>query len=304
MNYTSVSTSSASTVDKKYSIYNPNNRLLMRKDLLDILHRANLHNRPQNFEIWQQAFVHNSYTTNFRPKNADLGEYETAIAAKPSPDLIDLHEKSNERLEWLGDGIIQSVVATYLWKRYPMEDEGFLTKMRSKLVKTESLARFAHILGLDQYILMSEYMELVSNGRQNPRILEDTFEAFVGAMSLEFGRTDEMRGYAVCRSFIIYMIENHVNVDELAARDDNFKDQLMRYYQKNFGGKFPLYYEFADSNQNVTLVEGKTVPRSFHIYVTDPEGIQKAGEGRGKTKKEAEQAAAKNALKHYGLESF
>jgi ribonuclease-3 len=284
---------------KKYSIYNSNNHLLTRKDLLDILNRANLNNRPQNMDLWQQAFVHDSYTTGFRPKNADIGEYETAVSNHP-PDVIPLHEKSNQRLEWLGDGVIQSIVASYLWKKYENEDEGFLTKTRSKLVKTESLARFATILGLDQFILMSEYMETASNGRGNPRILEDTFESFVGAMYLDFGRTDEMRGYLVCRNFMVGLIETHVNIEELVTRDDNFKDQLMRFYQKNYGGKFPHYHEFPDSNQNITITaNGKNIPRSFHIYVTDPDDSARVGEGRGKTKKEAEQMAAKNALIRY-----
>jgi ribonuclease-3 len=214
--------------------------------------------------------------------------------------MIPLQEKSNQRLEWLGDGIIQSVVASYLWKRYENEDEGFLTKTRSKLVKTESLSRFAKIIGLERYILMSEYMETAINGRENPRILEDTFEAFVGAMYLDFGRTDEMRGYLVCKNFLVGLIETHVNIDELVTNDDNFKDQLMRFYQKNYGGKFPHYHEFPDSNQNITITpNGKNIPRSFHVYVTDPDDVNRVGEGRGKTKKEAEQAAARNALVHY-----
>jgi dsRNA-specific ribonuclease len=190
----------------KYSIYNPHNKLISRKEILDILHIARLNNRPQNYELWQEAFVHTSYTLSFKPKNADATEYENVIKNKPN-DVIPLQEKSNERLEWLGDGIIQSVIASYLWKRYPTEDEGFLTKTRSKLVRTETLAKLAEILGLNQYILMSEYMESFSNGRNNPRILEDTFEAFVGAMYLDFGRTDEIRGYAVCRDFIINCFE-------------------------------------------------------------------------------------------------
>jgi ribonuclease-3 len=283
----------------KYSIYNPHNKLITRKEILDILHIARLNNRPQNYELWQEAFVHTSYTLSFKPKNADATEYENVIKNKPD-DVIPLQEKSNERLEWLGDGIIQSVIASYLWKRYPTEDEGFLTKTRSKLVRTETLAKLAEILGLNQYILMSEYMESFSNGRNNPRILEDTFEAFVGAMYLDFGRTDEIRGYAVCRDFIINCFEDNVNIDEIASRDDNYKDRLMRFYQKEYSGKFPVYYEFPDSNQS-SLVPGATQnsARSFHVYVMDPDNVKRVGEGRGKTKKEAEQAAALNALKHY-----
>jgi ribonuclease-3 len=283
----------------KYSIYNPNNKLIGRKEIVEILHRARLNNRPQNYELWQEAFVHTSYTLSFKPKNADSIEYENVIKNKPE-DLIALQEKSNERLEWLGDGIIQSVIASYLWKRYPTEDEGFLTKTRSKLVRTETLAKLAEILGLNQYILMSEYMETFSNGRNNPRILEDTYEAFVGAMYLDFGRSDEIRGYAVCREFIINCFEDNVNIDEIASRDDNYKDRLMRFYQKEFNGKFPLYYEFPDSNQpNITPGQGPNVTRSFHVYVMDPDNVKRVGEGRAKTKKEAEQMAALNALKHY-----
>jgi dsRNA-specific ribonuclease len=290
----------ASAAAKKYSIYNPNNRILNRKDLVDILARADINNRPKNLDVWQQSFVHDSYTLQFRPKNADSVEYENALQDKPD-DVVPLQDKSNQRLEWLGDGIIQSIVAAYLWKKYPDEDEGFLTKTRSKLVKTESLANFASILGLNEFILMSDYMESASNGRVNPRILEDTFEAFVGAMFLDFGRTDEMKGYSVCKNFIVFMIEHHINIDELISRDDNYKDQLMRFYQKNFAGKIAVYKEFADSNQNILIEPGKPIIRSFHVYVLDPEGTKIVGEGRGKTKKEAEQMAAKRALIKYGV---
>jgi ribonuclease-3 len=209
--------------------------------------------------------------------------------------VMPLFDDSNEVFEWLGDGIIQSVVAVYLCKRFKNQREGFLTKLRSKLVKTESLSKFALFLGFDKYIIISKHIEIVCNGRKNARILEDCFEAFIGALMMDFGF--EQDGYKLCSQFIINIIEKSIDITELIIHDDNFKDQLMRYFQKTFNGKFPVYDQKLIANE---VSDNGIVNKRFHMYVCEPDG-KVIGEGVARSKKDAEQKAAKSALMHYGL---
>ena len=210
--------------------------------------------------------------------------------------VIDIQEDSNEVVEWLGDGIIQSVVACYLRRRYPDQDEGFLTKLRSKLVKTEALATMAKFLGFGEFIIMSEHVEKACNGRNNSRILEDAFEAFVGVLAEDFGIDEQSRGYLLCTKFVISCIESSIDITELIMKDDNYKDQLMRYFQRMFNGQLPKYCEEKKEESEQPTTGG----RIFYMYVLDTEG-KKIGSGYAKSKKEAEQRAAKYALYQYGI---
>jgi ribonuclease-3 len=261
------------------------------------LEKANIKNRVNDLSIWQNAFIHSSYSKNCKRNRKYNGflqqsEIENDISSDEEyNECIPIQENSNERLEWLGDGILQSVVASYLWKRYPKQDEGFLTKIRSKLVKTESLSKFAKYFGFEEFIIISKHIEENCNGRNNSHILEDSFEAFIGAMFIDFGDKNESTGFGICRKFIINVIEECVDFTDLIINDDNFKDQLMRFYQKNFNGKFPLYHEEMFDEEN----------KIFHMYVTHPLTNKIVGKGRAQSKKKAEQLAAKQALNFFNI---
>ena len=287
--------------DKKtYSVYNANNTLISRRDIEIILSKYGIHESINSLEIWQRSFVHKSYSKTGKKKKSDMYELSYNSDSETEIDMtniVPLQDQSNETLEWLGDGIIQGVVAMYLWSRYPCQDEGFLTKTRSKLVKTESLSKLSQFIGLEKHILMSHHVEIICNGRKNLRILEDTFEAFVGAMMIDFSGDDDSTAYGICSRFIIKVIEEAIDITELILKDDNYKDQLMRYFQKTFNGKFPKYYQ--DTVLNVINDNGTTTKR-FQMYVMDING-NKIGTGTARSKKEAEQRAAKDALNHYGL---
>ena len=95
---------------------------------------------------------------------------------------IALQPYSNERLEYLGDSVLGGIVSSYLFHRYKTMNEGFLTKLKTKLVRTRMLAAFSRYLGLGKYLLISKHVEEVCDGRKNDRILEDLFEAFLGAL--------------------------------------------------------------------------------------------------------------------------
>jgi ribonuclease-3 len=139
-------------------------------------------------------------------------------------------------------------MAHYLYNRYNDQQEGFLTKLRSKLVKTETLSKLALNLRFDKFVIISKHIELVCNGRKNNTILEDAFEGFIGAMMCDFGKDDKSRGFDLCYKFIVTLIEKYIDITQLIIHDDNYKDQLMRYFQKNFNGQLPIYKDLEPIN--------------------------------------------------------
>jgi len=253
-------------------------------------------------EIFQKAFIHKSYSTSSYVDDELIKKNEKYngtldVNKDDYKHCIQLQDISNEVIEWLGDSVIQSVSAIYLYERFKTQKEGFLTKIRSKLVKTESLSKLSLALGFDKYIMISKQIEVMSNGRKNNPILEDCFEAFIGCMMNYFGSTSKKEGFDKCYIFIISTIEKFIDLTELIIVDDNFKDQLMRYFHKKYEGGLPTY-EAKDIIQ--TMGHNGIINKKFHMYVKNING-KIIGEGISKSKKEAEQLAAKQALMYFGI---
>ncbi len=185
--------------------------------------------------------------------------------------------QNNERLEYLGDAILGTIVAEYLFKKYPNSDEGFMTKMRSKIVKRKSLNLVADKMGLD--VFLSEY----NNNRLSRSMLGNALEALVGAIYLE-------RGYEKTRRFIVRkMLRNYLDIQELETYDDNYKSQLLEWCQKN---NKTISYE--------VLVKYKFEKRDrFKVAVLIDE--KKMGTADDFNKKSAEQTASEKALHKLGL---
>ena len=152
---------------------------------------------PSNLHIFKQAFFHKSTQS----------EKEYAM-------------QNNERLEYLGDAVLGTIVAEYLFQKYPNADEGFLTKMRSKIVKRKSLNKIGDSMGVD--MLLNEF----NNTRISRSMLGNAVEALVGAVYLE-------KGYDGTKRFIVRrMLRKFVDIHELEHYDDNYKSQLLEYCQK------------------------------------------------------------------------
>jgi ribonuclease-3 len=191
---------------------------------------------------------------------------------------LPLQEDSNERYEFLGDAILNVTIAIYLFERYPSENEGFLTRMRTKLVNGKMLAHLSKIVGLEKFILMSKQIE-DGDGRANTNILEDTFEAFIAAVFFDLG-------LETAQEWIINVMEMNLDFSDLVKMNNNMKDIILKYYQQNFGYT-PKFYEVDVSS------EGKT--KVFKVCLKDLNGMV-ISDGVGKTKKEAEHDAAKKAI--------
>ncbi|RMF60009.1 MAG: ribonuclease III, partial [Bacteroidetes bacterium] len=181
----------------------------------------------------------------------DVALYTRALShrsvARGRPDS---HRYSNERLEFLGDAVLGFVVAEYLYRHFPDHDEGFLTRLRAKLVNGQTLARFAREIDLGPHLRMSDNMAQ-AGGRDNPSILADAFEALIGALYLD-------QGPAAARAFIQRVVLDAVDLDALARRRDNFKSLLLEYVQAH-GWPQPRY--------RVTAEEGPSHERTFTVEV-------------------------------------
>lgn len=127
---------------------------------------------------------------------------------------------NNERLEYLGDAVLSTIVAEYLYKKYPGKDEGFLTKMRSKIVKRKTLNTVAERMGID--IVLTKYTQ----GKLSKSMLGNAFEALVGALYIEYGY-EKTRNYVISK-----ILMRLLDIHELEQSDDNYKSQLLEWGQK------------------------------------------------------------------------
>jgi ribonuclease-3 len=196
-----------------------------------------------------------------------------------SKNVNGLRLTSNERLEYLGDAILDSVVAEYLFKNFPMSEEGDLTKFRSVLVNQRFLAERAKEIDLQKYLLASPTaLKSIDDGYDT--ILSDAYEALIGAIFID-------RGYEASKDFLNNQIFKKLDVKWLNQFDENFKSKLLEYSQANTD-YVPEY--------KVIEQEGPEHNKLFTVEVSINE--RALGIGKGRTKKQAEQEAASNALKN------
>ena len=184
---------------------------------------------------------------------------------------------SYERLEFLGDAVLDLIVTEIIFDYYPNKNEGFLTKLRSKLVKGDSLAMYANKLDLGSIVEVGERAK--GQGIENSKsILADIFEALIGALYLD-------KGYSSAFYFVKQIIDNYVNMDEMLKTLNNYKSTLLEYSQAQ-GWAVPEYEVVSET--------GPGHDKTFVIEVLVESEVM--GEGKGKSKKQAEQEAAREAL--------
>jgi ribonuclease-3 len=206
--------------------WNPNNKETQQRDIQHILQTYGWRGKIHRLELFQQAFVHKSYV--------ERATTNDAIVAPRPDNCIPFRKADNEELEFLGDSVLGCIIASYLKRRYPGEGEGFLTRLRTKLVNNETLGEFAKVAGFGKWLILSRHMEFECNGRENLRILGSALEAWIGAMYSQqmtpLGAGDFHSAY----SWLINLIETHADFVEMLVVDINYKDRLLRYYQQTY----------------------------------------------------------------------
>ncbi|GGF20914.1 ribonuclease III [Hymenobacter cavernae] len=214
---------------------------------------------PDNVRLYHLAFTHSSLVR----QQPEQGRHQ-----------------SNERLEFLGDAILGSVVAEYLFRKYPYEQEGFLTETRSRIVNRESLNNLALKIGLDKLVQLDPTQGRVSRSRS---VNGNALEALVGAVYLD-------HGYKAARKFVLSrLIKPYVDVKALATTTSNFKSKLIEWAQRQ--GK-NLRYDISGQPQT-----GGAIEFSATVLIDD----EPVATGMGLSKKQAEQTAAERALAVLGI---
>ena len=271
--------------------YNLENILINESHVTNILNINNVKvDKINNIEIFRKAFTHKSYIKkNIFPE-------EVLIASKkelgnPST-LIELRDESYERLEYLGDRVLKLICSFYLFNRYPTEDEGFMTRLQTKIEDKTNLAIMSKKIGLYKYFIISQQIDHLG-GRQLEKLNEDMFESFLGALFLS-------NGFEPCCLLIVNLLETIIDYADKLYRDNNYKDILLRHYHKEkfiHPKYFLIHQEGLSHKRNYIMGVQKGSSESLdHLELKD----RCVGFGCGLSKKEGEQNAAKMALITYG----
>jgi ribonuclease-3 len=207
--------------------------------------------QPRNFELYQLAFVHKS----------------------ASHFIFNDTKVNNERLEFLGDAILDSLIAEYLFRRFPDKEEGFLTQTRSKLVNRDNLNHMAIKLGIGDMIISKMSKD------NHKSVYGDTLEALIGALYLD-------KGYERTKKIVLErIIQSDININRLLITEIDFKSRIIEWGQKNKKAVSFTSFEEMDEHNNIPVF-------ITHLFIVD----DIIGRGSGNSKKEAEQNAARQAL--------
>ena len=310
-------------------IFNPYNSInveITLNDVQSILKTYGVNYKVDNLILFQRAFIHRSYTKRPSLENAAS---DIKIVDKPF-NCIPLKTKSNERLEFIGDGVLECITKYYLYKRFPKADEGFMTEKKIALVKNEHIGKLAYEMRLHKWFVLSKHAE-EKNTRTNLKKLGCLFEAFLGALFLDVNKlsiTDENGwfnnvfvtgpGFQMAQVFLEQIFEKHVDWVLLIKTDDNYKNKLQVIIQKEFKIT-PDYLELSHDNENGyemgvficlgqqihevkidSAIHYKNLGNMAKIHKNFEENGKSfifLGRGHHKIKKKAEQLACEYAIK-------
>lgn len=239
-----------------FNPYNSNNVEITLSQVQSILSKYGIPTNIDNIALYKRAFVHKSYT-----KRPMLYNQQENITITEQPfNCLPLHSKSNERLEFLGDGVLELVTKYCLYRRFPKENEGFMTEKKIALVKNEAIGKLALEMGLHKYYIISKHAE-EKKTRTNLKKLGCLFEAFIGALFLDVNKMsiqDEDGwfkslfttgpGFQMAQIFIENVFEKHVDWMKLIQDDDNYKNILQVKIQKEFKDT-PHYIEMNHTDE-------------------------------------------------------
>jgi dsRNA-specific ribonuclease len=310
-----------------FNPYNPLNVEITLNDVQSILTKYGVPGIVHNMNLYKRAFVHRSYTK--RPGFENLAQNIT-IVEKPD-DCLPLSTKSNERLEFLGDGILELVTKYYLYRRFPKENEGFMTEKKIAIVKNEAIGKIAMEMRLNKWLIVSKHAE-EKKTRTNLKKLGCLFESFLGALFLDFNKIsvkDEEGwftnifvtgpGFQMAQKFVENIFEKHIDWIALIQNDDNYKNILQVKIQKEFkvtphyleiehdvdlGYRMGVYLCLGQQVHNLSHRESVSLGtnnlntfKDVQDYLTNNGKIFLfLGEGQHKIKRKAEQEACLKAL--------
>lgn len=310
-----------------FNPFNPLNVKITLSEVQSILTRFGLPPTVNNLELYKRAFVHKSYTKRPQLENAMM---KITIVPRPD-DCLPLSSKSNERLEYLGDGVLELITKFIFYKRFPKEDEGFMTEKKIAVVKNENIGRIALEMGIHKWLILSKHAE-EKKIRTNLKKLGCLFEAFIGALFLDFNKCDikdnqnwfgsdnlflSGPGFQMAQVFVENVFEKHIDWTALIQNDDNYKNILQVKIQKEF--KVTPHYIIIEQDEEIGFKMGVYLCLGQDIWTLSHSDSKDAksyssfkniqdefasvgkvfihlGEGQHKIKRKAEQVACQQAL--------
>lgn len=307
-----------------FAPYNSENCQITPKDVMQILSTYGLPPHIDNFELYRRAFIHRSYTTRPSVRNA------------PCPaGAIPISSKSNERLEFLGDGVLEVVAKHYIYSRFPKADEGVLTDIKGALVNNTALGNLVIEMGLNRWFVLSRSMETKNKRTADIPKLGCLFEAFLGALFLDMNKQSLSGhfsdfftmgpGVQMAKVFIENVFATHVDWADI-LKNRNYKQTLQILLQKAFfitpeylklssegDGEYRMavYLCLGCNIHHLSPTEAETPETPFTSidaltqYVAQKGGkvFVKLGEGVNRKKKDAEMNACKFVLSHMGIDT-
>jgi len=279
--------------------FNKVNKLLDKNKVQNILKKYGVYQNINSLDLYQDAMVHESYTVQ---KIKDICSRDNVKVVKNPDGCVLLRERSYERLEFLGDAVIENIIVSYLYRRYPDQNECFLSTMKVNLVNRITLGQLARVLGLHEYLIIGRTLDDIQNARDEDKILCDVFEAFIAAIYLDFNNDKHGflksfmsgAGYQVAELFLITLIEDeasNIDMTSFILDDHNYKSKILKLIKRIY--KYVPIYRVAKSD----IVNGTN---QITIDLINPNTKEIISSGKGSNQKKAEQAASKVALYKMG----
>lgn len=310
-----------------FNPFNPLNIKITLNDVQSILTKYKIPGNVNNIALYERAFVHRSYTK--RP-NIENAQQNITIVEKPA-DCLPLSSKSNERLEFLGDGVLELIAKYLLYRRFPKADEGFMTEKKIAIVKNEAIGRIAYEMGLHKWVIISKHAE-EKKIRTNLKKLGCLFESFIGALFLDFNKIvvkDDDNwfetmfvtgpGFQMAQKFVENIFDQHIDWVDLIQNDDNYKNILQVKIQKEFkvtphyleidrdddlGFKMGVYLCLGQQIYNVkhtnaiNIDQFKNFKEIQDYFNSNGKVLIFMGDGQHKIKRKAEQQACNEAINY------
>ena len=279
-------------ITEELSPFNNTNIILNDSDLNNFFKNHNIDYQYKNINLFRNAFVHKSYccmkNTSFTTSNISCPE-----------DCLPLQDMPYERLEFLGDAVIENIIVSYLYRRYPDQREGFLSSMKMNLVNRITLGHLAKVIGLNDYLVIGRTLDDLQNAREEDKILCDVFEAFIAAIYLDFNNDKHGflssfmsgAGYQVSELFLINLIEDEasqLDITTFILDDRNYKNKIVKLIKRIH--KYNPIFKVSKSDVS------RTGEQIITVQLINPNTKDVICEGKGQNNKKAEQDASKNGL--------
>lgn len=280
-----------SNIDPAF-ILNDKNKLITREFVNNIFKKFDIPHKVIDINLYILAMTHQSYCITSYIPGIHGFHRTTELSSNCNRDVkntVPIQFNSYQRLEFLGDSVLHAEISDYLYKRFYDQQEGFMTKLRTKLENTETFAFFSQKLKLGDYVLISRFMEEKNSRTNDIHILEDIFEAFIGGLYLDTKDDNHGTNYELCKKLIINLIENEIDMTSILATETNYKEMLLQYAHTK---------KMTDPVYGVERITGND-NKEYKMYVKLNNKI--VGVGNGNSKKKGEQNAAAAALKSFKI---